>query len=240
MIQRLIKLRDERGVAAIEFAFALPAFIVALVGVVQLGTVFFADAGLRTAVGAGARLAAVFPTPTPEAVKAAMMETEFRTAGVTVKQEADVAPCTQNGFPCYDISMKFKVPINLIFFNPGDITLTETRRVFLQQGDLPEIEVPDTESSASTTTSSGSTSAGGSPDVEDPVGPGDGGSTTTSGGTTTTTTSGGTTTTTTSSSTSSTSSGNNASSGNASSGNASSGNGNGSSGNGNGSSGKGK
>ncbi|HEY0043967.1 MAG TPA: TadE/TadG family type IV pilus assembly protein [Allosphingosinicella sp.] len=227
--------RDERGMAAIEFAFALPAFMVMAVGIVQIGTFFFADAGLKTAVGAGARLAAIFPTPGEDAIKAAMTEAAFRTSGVTLAAPPTVTPCVENGEQCFDLAMSFKVPIDLIFINPGDITLNERRRVFLQTATPANAPLPAT--SSGTPASSGAPSSSGTPVDPTPTSSGTpvdptptssstGGSTTTSASST-----GGTTT---------PSSSGNASSGNASSGNASSGNassGNASSGNGNGSSG---
>ena len=48
---------DERGAALIETAFALPALIVMVWAVVQLGLVFRAMSGIQHALGEGARLA---------------------------------------------------------------------------------------------------------------------------------------------------------------------------------------
>ena len=59
MIARRIR-RDERGVAVIEMALALPALIVLIWGIAQLGMVYRAMSGIQHALGEGARLAMKF------------------------------------------------------------------------------------------------------------------------------------------------------------------------------------
>jgi Flp pilus assembly protein TadG len=62
-IARIRGLLDSRtGLAAIEFAFIMPVFLILLVGVVDLGMMLFEDYKLDQAVAAGAEYAAVNPS----------------------------------------------------------------------------------------------------------------------------------------------------------------------------------
>ena len=56
--------RDQGGAAAIEMAFALPAMIILIWMIVQLGLVFRAMAGIQHSLGEGARLATKTATVT--------------------------------------------------------------------------------------------------------------------------------------------------------------------------------
>jgi Flp pilus assembly protein TadG len=58
MIARRVT-RDERGVAAIEFAITSPVYFLALFGVAQAGLWFWADFSLQRAVDAASRCAAI-------------------------------------------------------------------------------------------------------------------------------------------------------------------------------------
>ncbi len=59
--------RDEHGAAVIEMAFALPALILLMWMIVQLGLVFRAMSGIQHGLGEGARTATLYspsrPTP---------------------------------------------------------------------------------------------------------------------------------------------------------------------------------
>ena len=55
MIRRLLK-TDDRGAAAIEMAFALPALVILIWMIVQLGMAFRAMSGIQHSLGEGARL----------------------------------------------------------------------------------------------------------------------------------------------------------------------------------------
>ena len=53
---RMIR-RDENGAAVIEFAIAVPILVALIWGIFQLACLFWANAGMQNALGAGARLA---------------------------------------------------------------------------------------------------------------------------------------------------------------------------------------
>src|SRR3954462_9853921 len=61
--------RDEDGAGAVEFALVAPALLGFIIGLTQLGMLFFANADLHNAVAAGARLAMIWPRPTDDQIK---------------------------------------------------------------------------------------------------------------------------------------------------------------------------
>lgn len=251
MFQRVT--RNERGAAVMEFALAAPVLFTLVIGVAQMGILFFANAGLQNAVAAGARVAAVFPQPSNDEIIAALNNAQFFTSSVETATPT-VTPSDPDEDVCYvDVSMSYTVPLDFLFFETDPVTLAQTRRVFTQP--LNPVDCSDditgstggtsststggtsSTSTGGSTTSGGSTTTGGDSTTSSTGG--DGGTTTTTGGTTTsggtTTTTGGTTTSTGGTSTGSTTTSTTSSTGGSSRGNnGSSGNGNGSSGNGHG------
>jgi Flp pilus assembly pilin Flp len=245
-------LRNERGAGAVEFALAAPVMLSMVIGVAQLGTLFQANAGIQHAIEEAARVAAVYPTPdnVEDLVLAKLEASRFGMTG-TLTPEVEEGEA-DDGMKVLDISLSYAVPLDFIFFKTPPVTLSHSRRVFLQEAYSGSDEDEDDEEataeppadSSGGGTSSGADSSGGATTSSGSTTPTSSGSTTpTSSGSTTPTSSGsttptssGSTTPTSSGSTTPTSSGN-ASSGNGSSGNGSSGNtsgGNTSSGNGNG------
>ncbi|MEO5578764.1 MAG: TadE/TadG family type IV pilus assembly protein [Sphingomicrobium sp.] len=70
MMRHLKKIRrNQDGAAVIEMAFALPALIVLMWMIVQLGLVFRAMSGIQHGLGEGSRMATLFPKPTNTAVQ---------------------------------------------------------------------------------------------------------------------------------------------------------------------------
>src|SRR4029450_12311585 len=70
MMRMLARLRrDGRGAAAIEMAFALPALIVLMWMIVQLGRVFRAMSGIQHGLGEGARAATLYPKPSDTVIR---------------------------------------------------------------------------------------------------------------------------------------------------------------------------
>lgn len=123
---------DGRGAAAVEFAWALPLLLLLVIGIVQLGVLFFANADLRNAVAAGSRVASVYPRPDDaaivERINAQVAGLDWaRVDGPRIARGTD-----SNGNDYADISMSYAVPLDFIFFEAGPVTLTETRRVFTQ------------------------------------------------------------------------------------------------------------
>ena len=123
--------RDDRGVTALEFALICPVFFGMLIGITQLGALYFAGADLRNAVAAGARRAQIFPRPAPATVATAVRNRIYKLnsghlTGPTVTQGTD-----ENGYVFYNIAATYAVPLNFVFYKPPPVTITENRRVYL-------------------------------------------------------------------------------------------------------------
>lgn len=167
MLKNLLR-RDTRGIGAAEFALVAPVLISFVIGISQVGKLFYANADMKNALASGARVASIWPVPQDPVIIAAVKDRIARTGGVgdaevTISDRGTNA----NGNRFIVIKMDYKVPLDFIFFDVGPVELSDTRQVFTQ---MPGVTAPP--ASGGTTTSS-----------------------TTTGGTTTSTTSGGTTST---------------------------------------------
>jgi len=128
MTRRL--LRSDCGIGAVEFALIAPVICAFIVGVAQLGMLFFANAGLQSAVAEGARLATVYPRPSNEQIIARITDRRF---GL---DPAFITAPTVNDFEVNNrdykqISMSYQVPLDFIFYQTSPVTLVANRRVFV-------------------------------------------------------------------------------------------------------------
>ncbi|WP_372915866.1 TadE/TadG family type IV pilus assembly protein [Sandarakinorhabdus sp.] len=116
------------GAAAAEFALVLPllmAFVFAFIGI---GSVFWANAGLRHGVGEGARVATLFPRRSNAAISLAIRANSFGLGSVMTTP--NITPGTANGQDFVDIAVTVNPQFNLYFIDVQPITLTERRRVY--------------------------------------------------------------------------------------------------------------
>lgn len=120
---------DQKGASAVEFVLALPILMIFIIGIIQLGVLFSANAGLKQAVEEGARYATIFPSPTDTQITARVLDRKFglvtsRITGPTV------ASGTNNGVNYVDVSMSYSVPLNFVLFTAPPVTLSYTRRAY--------------------------------------------------------------------------------------------------------------
>lgn len=127
-------LGNTRGAAALEFALVAPAFIALVVGIAQMGLLFFANAGLHNALAEGARHATIFPRPTAAEVKTKINAGKFglKTEGFEVPT-VDYDTTASPNFA--EIEMTYTTTLNFIVYQ-HPVTLTQSRRVYMQP--LPE------------------------------------------------------------------------------------------------------
>lgn len=128
-MKRLLNLRsDERGAAIIEMAIAVPVLAVFMWGIFQVGVAFQAVAGMQHALGEGARLATIFPTPTNEQIETRINEKVF---GVGIGDFDDpVVTDGPSGTNYKDLSVTFSMTTNFLFFEGPDIEMTRSKRVY--------------------------------------------------------------------------------------------------------------
>ena len=124
--------RDPRGVALVEFALALPVLLGLIIGATQLGMLFFANADLRNAVAAGARLASIYPRPSDSQVLARINARVVRLDRTLVQGPTITRGTDANGHDYADIQMSYAVPLDFIVYRTPPVTLTESRRVYTQ------------------------------------------------------------------------------------------------------------
>ncbi len=124
--------RDERGVAIIEMAFALPILIVMIWMFVQLAQVYRALAGIQQALGEGARLATIWPTPDADAIQDKIEESvygigpgDFNVDPLELENDG-----TETG-NYYDLRVTYTQHTNLLLFPGPDISVERTKRVWV-------------------------------------------------------------------------------------------------------------
>ena len=121
---------DRKGGAAAEFALVSPVLLGALIGVAQLGILFFANAGLTNAVAEGARYATIYPRPSNTQIQAKISAQRFG-LNPTYLTTPTITPGTSSGANYLEISMSYNVPLNFVIFRGPTVTLTKTRRAYV-------------------------------------------------------------------------------------------------------------
>lgn len=128
-IRKLI--RNNKGAAAIEMAFALPILVLFIWILVQLGLVFRASSGIQHALGEGARAATVWSEDgvDPAEIKATV---EAAVYGIgpgtfTVPTPTAGADCDNQ---CLDVTVQYTQQTDLLFFPGPTIDVEHHKRVW--------------------------------------------------------------------------------------------------------------
>ena len=122
---------NERGAAVIEMAFALPALIILIWGVAQLGMMYRAIAGVQHALGEGARLATIYPQPTDDAIETAMDEAVYGIEPGEFTIYPPEAGLSDAGEAYLDLRVDYEQPTNLLLFPGPTISITREKRVWV-------------------------------------------------------------------------------------------------------------
>ena len=120
--------RNRDGLAAAEFAIIAPILITLIWGIFQLALVFEANAGVQSALGNAARYATIFPTPSDDDIKAKVVSSRFGGAQGTWGAPTIV---TDDAAGTKTITVSYSQPLNFLFFNGPNITLTKSKVVYL-------------------------------------------------------------------------------------------------------------
>ncbi len=121
-------LRDPRGMAAVEFALALPVLIIFIYGIFVVGMVFMASAGIHHSLGEAARYATIFPTPTDNQIQARINETIFGVGNGTLSTPTIATNATDHH---KTISLSYSQPTDFIFFPGPTISITQSKQVYV-------------------------------------------------------------------------------------------------------------
>jgi Flp pilus assembly protein TadG len=131
-------LRNERGAAAIEMAFAFPVLIVMIWAFVQLAQVYRAAAGIQQALGQGARYATLClnpsaagcTTPTAAQVKTLITNSVYGTGPGTFTV-ADPVSGNSGTSKYYDLQVTYTQPTDLLLYAGPTINVSRSKRVWV-------------------------------------------------------------------------------------------------------------
>ena len=122
--------RDERGAAVIEMAFALPALILLMWMIVQLGLVFRAMSGIQHGLGEGARMATLFPKPSDTAIRAKITDAVYGIGPGSFNIPTPVSG-TADGATYLDLRVTYTQPTDLLLMPGPTISVTRSKRVWI-------------------------------------------------------------------------------------------------------------
>jgi hypothetical protein len=125
--------RDNRGVAAIEMAFALPTLVIMIWMIVQLGLAFRAISGIQHALGEGARLATIWPQPTDDQIEAKMEDMVYGIEPGTFTIHPPEAGLSDAGEAFLDLKVTYTQPTNLLLLPGPTITVERSKRVWVAE-----------------------------------------------------------------------------------------------------------
>ena len=128
-IMRNIK-RDEKGVAAVEMAFALPILLLFVYGIFQFGVILQANAGMQHALGEGARYATLYPKPADNLIETRMSNSVFGMNIGTFGAPTVTTPATSECTNCRLLTVSYTVTPDFVFFSGPAINLVRTKRVY--------------------------------------------------------------------------------------------------------------
>lgn len=129
-------LREERGVATIEMAFALPVLIIMIFMFVQLAQVYRAMAGIQQALGQGARYATLCLNPATTgctAPTAANIKTEILNSvyGIGPGTFTVDDPVLGASTLYYDLKVNYTQPTSLLLLPGPTIYVSRSKRVWV-------------------------------------------------------------------------------------------------------------
>ena len=125
---------DESGAAVIEMAFALPAMIMLIWMIVQLGLVFRAMAGIQHSLGEGARLATIWPVPDTDTIKTRMNSAVYGIGPGTFNIPTPVSG-TADGGEYLDLQVTYSQPTDLLIIPGPTIQVSRSKRVWRAEDD---------------------------------------------------------------------------------------------------------
>ena len=117
--------RNERGAAAIEFAIAVPVLVLIIYGIFRIGLLYQANAGMQHALGEGARLATLYPTPTDTQITAKMNAKLFGQGYGTFTVSTPTTGATSK-----TLTITYTTPMDFLLVPGPTVTLTRSKVVY--------------------------------------------------------------------------------------------------------------
>lgn len=127
LILRLNRLAaDSRGTTIIELAFVLPIMLIFVFGIMQLGMIFEGQAGMSHALGEGARLATLYPSPPDTAIKTMMQDSVFKATNFGTYE---VYTPVRSGASVL-LEVRYTMPMKFFMIDLPDVTLDRQKLVY--------------------------------------------------------------------------------------------------------------
>ncbi len=124
-------LKDTRGAAVIEFAFALPTIAIVMVGILQMGMALHASGGMRHALGEGIRYARIKPNATDAQVEGHARAALLGIDGDGIRALTFDRGTTSGGQSFGRISMRYEIAMVIPFVPLPPFELEQTKTTYL-------------------------------------------------------------------------------------------------------------
>lgn len=121
---------ESRGAAAVEFALAVPIIIVLLISTMKMGMYFFSQNSIKNALDETARDASVYPAPSDTELQAVFAANLLKRE-VSVPVKMTINRGTSNGVSYVSLQSSYNVPVDLIFWNLGNIPIYAKQRAYM-------------------------------------------------------------------------------------------------------------
>ena len=130
LLRKLV--RNERGVAAIEMAFAFPILMIMIWMIIQAGLVFRAVSGMQHALGEGARFATLFPRPVDADIKQRISDKVYGIGpGTFTVDDPTTGSEAGTKINFLDLRVTYTQATSLLFLPGPTVTLSRTKRVWI-------------------------------------------------------------------------------------------------------------
>ena len=126
----LLRKLGRSGSITAEFSLTVPILLALMFGIIQVGVLFFANAGLKHGLGEAARHATLWPRRTDAQIAAKVASAAF---GINTAYLATpvITHGVSQGTDYTQIDVSYRVPLNIFFISLPTVTLTDSRRVFV-------------------------------------------------------------------------------------------------------------
>jgi Flp pilus assembly protein TadG len=119
---------DRAGSSAVEFAVSVPVLVMLIWGIAQVGLLYEANAGMQHALGEGARLATIYPTPTDTQIQTKITSAKFGLGNGTWGTPTIV---TDNTTKTKTITVTYSQPTDFLFLPGPNVSLSASKVVYL-------------------------------------------------------------------------------------------------------------
>ena len=133
LVRKLLRklVRNDRGVAAIEMAFAFPILMIMIWMIIQAGLVFRAVSGMQHALGEGARFATLFPRPVDADIKQRISDKVYGIGPGTFTVDNPATGNEGGKINYVDLKVTYTQATSLLFLPGPTVPLSRTKRVWI-------------------------------------------------------------------------------------------------------------